>query len=125
MPRIKDELITTKATGMLSNDFSIGDQAQTISGHFDGNDFTDPNSGRTVVIGIQPNQAGTGNASQVLLVTIKRNRYWPQQGLLIIKTFSDGACLLAGMLPSGQLFTALLQPGIQLIKISKPSTRGK
>ena len=62
MPRIKDELITAKATGMLSNDFSICDQAQAVSGHFDRNDFTDPNSGRTVVVAIQPNQTGAGNA---------------------------------------------------------------
>jgi hypothetical protein len=61
----------------------------------------------------------------VLLVTIKLSRYWAQQELLVIKTFSDGACFLAGMLPSGQFFTALLQPGIQRIKISKPGTRGK
>jgi hypothetical protein len=62
MPGIKDELIAAKATGMLSNDFSIGNQAQAIGGHSDRNDFTDPSSGRTVVIAIQSNQAGTGNA---------------------------------------------------------------
>jgi hypothetical protein len=55
MPGIKDELIAAKATGMLSNDFSIGNQPQAIGGHSDRNDFTYPSSGRTVVIAIQSN----------------------------------------------------------------------
>ncbi len=53
MQGIKDELIAAKATGMLSNDVAIGNQSQAIGGHSDRNDFTYPNSGRTVMITIQ------------------------------------------------------------------------
>jgi hypothetical protein len=54
VPGIEDEFIAAKATGMLSNDVTIGNYAQAIRSDSDRNELTYPNSGDTVMISSNP-----------------------------------------------------------------------